>query len=207
MDDIPSPDSPQITGDLLIAAYRRGFFPMADGESQEVYWYQPDPRGIIPLDQFRVPESLGRRVRSGRFKVTVDACFEQTMRECSKARSDENGSWMTDRLLAAYCDLHDRGAAHSLEAWRAGHLVGGLYGVHLGGAFFGESMFSRPAIGGTDASKVCLVHLVERLRDRGFSLLDTQYINEHLKQFGCLEVSAGRYARMLETALAEPVPF
>jgi leucyl/phenylalanyl-tRNA--protein transferase len=179
---------------------------MAD-DSGEVHWFQPDPRGIIPLDRFRVPASLSRRVRSGRFKITVDTCFEEVMRECSLARSEDNGSWMTEQLLGAYCDLHDRGAAHSLEAWRDGRLVGGVYGVHLGGAFFGESMFSRPKIGGTDASKVCLVHLVERLQARGFSLLDTQYVNEHLRQFGCVEIPGESYAELLRIALGESIEF
>lgn len=207
MDDLPPPDSPRITSDLLVSAYSQGIFPMADDESGEVHWFQPDPRGIIPLDRFRVPASLSRRVRSGRFKITIDTCFEEVMRECSLARSEENGSWMTEQLLGAYCDLHDRGAAHSLEAWRDGRLVGGVYGVHLGGAFFGESMFSRPKIGGTDASKVCLVHLVERLQARGFSLLDTQYVNEHLRQFGCVEIPGESYAELLRIALGESIEF
>ena len=206
MDDLPPPDSPRITSDLLVSAYSQGIFPMAD-DSGEVHWFQPDPRGIIPLDRFRVPASLSRRVRSGRFKITVDTCFEEVMRECSLARSEDNGSWMTEQLLGAYCDLHDRGAAHSLEAWRDGRLVGGVYGVHLGGAFFGESMFSRPKIGGTDASKVCLVHLVERLQARGFSLLDTQYVNEHLRQFGCVEIPGESYAELLRIALGESIEF
>ena len=207
MDDVPPPDSPEITADLLVTAYRRGFFPMADDQSGEVYWFQPDPRGIIPLDEFRVPASLRRRVRSGRFKITLNTCFEEVMRECSQPRSADNGSWMTEELLGAYCDLHARGAAHSLEAWREGRLVGGVYGVHLGGAFFGESMFSRPKIGGTDASKVCLVHLIDRLRSHGFSLLDTQYVNDHLRQFGCREVSEVLYRELLQTALGQTADF
>ena len=207
MDEIPRPDSPQVNGRLLIAAYCQGLFPMADDESGEIHWFQPDPRGVIPLDEFRVSGSLARRVRSGRFEITADRCFEQVMRECSRARSDENRSWMTDELMEAYCELHGLGAAHSIEAWREGRLVGGLYGVHLGTAFFGESMFSRPRIGGTDASKVCLVHLVERLRIGGFTLLDTQYLNEHLRQFGCREVSHEVYLGLLEQALTEVVAF
>ena len=180
---------------------------MADDDSGEVYWFQPDPRGIIPLDEFRIPSSLGRRVRSGRFRITIDHCFERVMRECSVPRSAENGTWMTEELLAAYCDLHRRGAAHSIEAWRDDRLVGGVYGVHLGSAFFGESMFSRPEIGGTDASKVCLVHLVDRLRTHGFTLLDTQYVNEHLRQFGCREIPGSLYAHLLDSALDRAVAF
>ena len=206
MDDLPPPDSPRITSDLLVSAYSQGIFPMAD-DSGEVHWFQPDPRGIIPLDRFRVPASLSRRVRSGRFKITVDTCFEEVMRECSLARSEDNGSWMTEQLLGAYCDLHDRGAAHSLEAWRDGRLVGGVYGVHLGGAFFGESMFSRPKIGGTDASKVCLVHLVERLRDSGFLLLDTQLVNDHIARLGGIEVDSAEYDRRLIEAVARTSEF
>ncbi|MEE2681356.1 MAG: leucyl/phenylalanyl-tRNA--protein transferase [Planctomycetota bacterium] len=207
MDDLPPPDSPEITADLLVEAYRCGVFPMADDASGEVFWFQPDPRGIIPLEGFTVARSLARRVRSGRFRITVDQCFEEVMRECSVPRSAENGSWMTEELLGAYCELHARGAAHSIEAWRDGRLVGGVYGVHLGAAFFGESMFSRPELGGTDASKVCLVHLVERLRARGFTLLDTQYVNDHLRQFGCREVTGRAYAGLLRAALGVATEF
>ncbi|MAJ46267.1 MAG: leucyl/phenylalanyl-tRNA--protein transferase [Planctomycetes bacterium TMED75] len=207
MDDLPPPDSIDVNGELLVSAYCQGLFPMADDASGDIHWFRPDPRGIIPLEEFRVSRSLARRVRSGRFEISVDRCFERVIRECTRARSDDNGSWMTEQLLQAYCELHAHGLAHSLEAWRSGQLVGGVYGVHLGSAFFGESMFSRPDIGGTDASKVCLVHLVERLIFSGFTLLDTQYLNDHLLQFGCREVSAGVYHELLRAALNHPVKF
>ena len=190
-----------LNGDLLLHAYRNGIFPMADPELGVIEWYRPDSRGVLPLDAFHVPRSLDRRVRSGRFKITTDTCFEDVMRSCAVPRSLENGSWMIEPLMHAYLELFERGFAHSVEAWREGALVGGLYGVHIGRAFFGESMFSRPGAGGTDASKVCLVHLVERLRENGFSLLDTQFVNEHLLQFGCTEIDAATYDAMLEQAI------
>ena len=207
MDHLPPSETSEIDGELLVAAYCQGLFPMAADSSDAIHWFRPDPRGIIPLDEFRVSKSLARRVRSGRFEITVDRCFEQVMRECARARSEENGSWMTEPLLQAYCQLHAHGLAHSMEAWREGCLVGGIYGVHLGSAFFGESMFSRPDLGGTDASKVCLVHLVERLVFNGFTLLDTQYVNDHLLQFGCREVPEGVYDGLLRAALDRPVEF
>ena len=200
-----TPNAPD--GDLLLHAYVNGIFPMGDPEEGIVEWFRPDPRGILPLDSFHVPRSLERRVRSGRFKITVDEAFESVMRACAVPRSVENGSWMVEDLLRAYVELFDRGFAHSVEAWRDDVLVGGLYGVHVGGAFFGESMFSRPDVGGTDASKVCLVHLVDRLRENGFTLLDTQFVNNHLEQFGCIEIPAEEYdARLLE-AIKTPCAF
>lgn len=196
-----------VNGDLLLHAYRNGIFPMADPELGVLEWFRPDPRGILPLDALHVPRSLDRRVRSGRFTISCDTCFEEVMRSCAVPRSVENGSWMIEPLLQAYLELFERGFAHSLEAWRDDELVGGLYGVHIGGAFFGESMFSRPDAGGTDASKVCLVHLVERLRTNEFTLLDTQFVNEHLLQFGCIEVPAAEYDLMLARAIGLPCTF
>ena len=204
MDDHPDPGDSTPDAEQLLSAYAQGCFPMADGPTGEVSWYRPDPRGIIPLDGFRVPKSLRRRVRSGRFRITLDRCFDRVIRECALPRSEENGTWMTDSLREVYGDLHRLGFAHSVEAWLEHELVGGLYGVALGSAFFGESMFSRPASGGTDASKVCLVHLVEHLRARGASLLDAQFVNPHLLQFGALEVPDRVYASMLGRALGDP---
>lgn len=183
---------------LLVAAYCRGIFPMAGAENGRVEWFSPDPRGVIPLDEFHVPKSLERVVRSGRFEITTDLRFEAVMRLCSARRE----TWIDERLVEAYCELARSGAAHSLEAWRGGELVGGLYGVHLGAAFFGESMFSRPERGGRDASKVCLVRLVQILRARGFGLLDTQFVNEHLARFGCRAIPRSAYLRQLAVALA-----
>lgn len=189
----------------LLEAYAHGIFPMAEPETGEIYWYSPDPRGIIPLDGFHVPKNLRRLVRQGRFDIRCDTAFEQVIRQCTQPRSEMNGSWMTEELLQAYLQLHDRGYAHSIEAWLGGQLVGGLYGVHLRGAFFGESMFSLPAIGGSNSSKVCLVHLVRWLKHRGFTLLDTQFVNDHLLQFGCIEIARSQFNAQLEEALAREV--
>jgi leucyl/phenylalanyl-tRNA---protein transferase len=184
-----------ISADLLISAYTSGWFPMAV-EPGQIRWYSPDPRGIIPLDTFHAPKRLGRIVRQQRFEVRVDSDFGAVIRACAD-RKDEEGSWIDAEILESYCALHAGGIAHSVETWQDGVLAGGLYGVALGGAFFGESMFHRV----TDASKVALVALVERLRARGYRLLDTQWVTEHLTQFGAVEVSRRRYLRMLQEAL------
>lgn len=184
-----------IPSDLLISAYASGWFPMAI-EPGEIRWYSPDPRGVIPLDTFHAPKRLSRLVRQGRFELRVDSDFVGVIRACA-AREDEDGSWIDAEILDSYCALHAEGLAHSVETWRDGVLVGGLYGVALGGAFFGESMFHRV----TDASKVALVGLVERLRGRGYVLLDTQWVTEHLTQFGAIEIPRRRYLRMLGQAL------
>jgi leucyl/phenylalanyl-tRNA--protein transferase len=188
--------------ELLVSAYSSGWFPMAV-EPGEIRWYSPDPRGIIPLDTFHASRRLSRLVRQGRFAIRVDTDFQAVIRACAEQR-DEDGTWIDDEILDSYCMLHDRGLAHSVETWQNDQLVGGLYGVALGGAFFGESMFHRA----TDASKVALVALVERLRERGFVLLDTQWLTEHLTQFGAVEIPRRRYLRLLEVALrVEPRPF
>jgi leucyl/phenylalanyl-tRNA---protein transferase len=184
-----------ISADLLLSAYSSGWFPMAV-EPGQIRWYSPDPRGIIPLDTFHAPKRLGRIIRRQRFEVRVDSDFAAVIRACAD-RKDEEGSWIDAEILESYCALHAGGIAHSVETWKDGVLVGGLYGVALGGAFFGESMFHRA----TDASKVALVALVERLRARGYRLLDTQWVTEHLTQFGAVEVSRRRYLRMLQEAL------
>jgi leucyl/phenylalanyl-tRNA--protein transferase len=193
-----------IPSDLLIAAYSSGWFPMADDEG-EISWYSPDPRGIIPLDTFHVPARLRRVVRGGSFQVAIDSAFEAVIRACADAERgpDENGTWISEEIVASYCALHELGHAHSVEAWAGDTLVGGLYGVALGGAFFGESMFHRR----TDASKVALVALVERLRARGFALLDTQWVTAHLQQFGAIEIPRPEYLRRLDAALRLRVSF
>lgn len=190
------------TAEMLLWAYAQGAFPMADPtrRGRPIEWYCPDPRGIIPLDAFHVPVNLGRVAKQGRFEIRSDTAFEAVFDACATGRSDWNLSWMNDRLRRAYLELHREGFAHSLEAWLEGRLVGGLYGVHLRGAFFGESMFSRPPEG-TNASKVCLVHLVERIRRQGFTLLDTQFVNPHLQQFGCVAIPAEEYLARLAHAL------
>jgi len=197
-------DGDQPSADDLIWAYRHGVFPMAVGPTGRVEWFCPDPRAILPLDRFRVPASLARRTRSGRFDIRADTALEQVMRQCAQPRSARNGTWMSPPLLAAYLELHERGSTHSIEAWREGTLVGGLYGVHIGSVFFGESMFSRPSRGGTDSSRVCLVHLVQWLRCRGIRLLDVQFMSEHLRQFGAEEVTRGAFLTELARAIAQP---
>lgn len=174
---------------------------MGEPGSNELTWYSPDPRAIFPLDAFHVPVNLARVIRSGRFDVRIDTAFVEVVRECAQPRRDEAETWITPQIIASYTELHRRGNAHSVEAWRDDVLVGGLYGVTFGGAFFGESMFSRPTLGGRDASKVCLVALVRRLRDRGYELLDTQFKTDHLAQFGCVEISREAYLQRLRGAL------
>jgi leucyl/phenylalanyl-tRNA--protein transferase len=186
----------------LIAAYCRGIFPMADPDTGRVDWFSPDPRGVIPLEAFHVPRSLARIVRQKRFELRTDTQFEDVMRRCAEPRTGHEGTWIDQRLLEAYVGLHELGHAHSVEAWVDDELVGGLYGVHLGAAFFGESMFVRADCGGRDASKVCLVALVDLLRSRGFGLLDTQFWNAHIGQFGCTEVPREQYLKDLAQALA-----
>jgi len=187
--------------ELLLRAYARGIFPMADPREGSLGYYSPDPRAVLPLDDFHVPRSLARVARSGVFEVRSDTAFERVIRACAEPRADRPESWLDERLIEPYLELFARGFAHSVEAWRDGALVGGLYGVHLGAAFFGESMFSRPEAGGRDASKVCLVALVERLRRGGFRLLDTQFRTPHLARFGCVELPRERYLELLDDAL------
>jgi leucyl/phenylalanyl-tRNA---protein transferase len=185
---------------LVVRAYREGIFPMAldDGE---IGWFSPDPRGVIPLDTFHVPARLARVVRQGRFEVVVDRDFEGVVRACAERPGE--GTWISPQILETYLALHRLGLAHSVEARREGRLVGGLYGVHLGGAFFGESMFHRE----TDASKVALVALVDRLRRRAFLLLDTQWVTPHLTQFGATEIPRVDYMRTLKEALKRNCTF
>ena len=185
---------------LLVRAYREGIFPMAldDGE---IGWFSPDPRGIIPLDTFHISARLARVARSGRFEVRIDTAFEAVMRACAERPDD--GTWINEEIVESYLTLHRLGLAHSVEMWRKAQLVGGLYGVSLGGAFFGESMFHRE----TDASKVALVILVDRLNRRGFSLLDTQWLTPHLEQFGAIEIPRKEYLKRLAAALTRDCVF
>ena len=174
---------------------------MADPRTGRIEYYSPDPRAILPLDDFHVPKSLARVAKSGVFELRSDTAFERVIRACAEPRPDRRETWLDERLIAPYVELHRAGFAHSVEAWRDGELVGGLYGVHLGGAFFGESMFSRPERGGRDSSKLCLANLVERLRAGGFRLLDTQFKTAHLARFGCIEISRKAYLARLSRAL------
>ena len=180
---------------LLIRAYREGVFPMAV-EGGEIAWFSPDPRGILPLDTFQVHARLARVLRQGRFDVVSDRDFEGVMRACAERPGE--GTWISDDILDAYTALHRLGLAHSVETWQGDRLVGGLYGVHIGGAFFGESMFHRV----TDASKVALAFLVDRLRRRGFLLLDIQWVTPHLEQFGAVEIPKREYLARLKRAVA-----
>jgi leucyl/phenylalanyl-tRNA--protein transferase len=193
--------SVEITPDLLVRAYRAGFFPMAETrEADRLYWLDPEQRGILPLDGFHLPRRLLRTVESGTFTVTADRDFAGVIAACAEPAPGREDTWINPVIEALFTELHRRGVAHSLESWQGGALVGGLYGVALGGAFFGESMFSRA----TDASKVALVHLVARLRLGGYTLLDTQFVTSHLTRFGALEVPRERYKQMLAAALEAP---
>ncbi len=187
-----------ITPNLLLQAYAAGVFPMAESrEDQDLFWVDPDERGVIPLDQFRIPKSLAKVVRQDRFHVKTNSAFRQVVRACAKPARGRNTTWISNRIEDLYTDLHDRGFAHSVECWLDDDLVGGLYGVSLAGAFFGESMFHTAR----DASKVALVHLVARLKVGRFTLLDTQFVTDHLAQFGAKEVDRDIYHRDLKKAL------
>ncbi len=188
-----------IPTDLLVSAYSSGWFPMGVGGG-EIRWYSPDPRGIIPLDGFHVPDRLARLARGQRFRIEIDRDFEGVIRGCAEAtrEGDEQGTWIDEQIIESYKALHAEGLAHSVETWQGDRLVGGLYGVALQGAFFGESMFHRV----TDASKVALVALVDRLRARDFLLLDIQWVTPHLEQFGAVEISRRAYLKRLQESLA-----
>ena len=194
----------RIPPDLLLKAYASGVFPMAESaEDPEVFWVRPETRGVIPLDAFHVPRSLAKTIRRGVFSIDVDRDFDGVIDGCAQSREARPSTWINGPIREAYGKLFDRGHCHTVEARRDGLLVGGLYGVTLGRTFFGESMFSRE----TDASKVCLVALVERLRERGFVLLDTQFTTEHLKRFGAIDVPRRKYEKLLANAIAGEAVF
>ena len=180
---------------LLIEGYRRGLFPMGmpDGSVQ---WFSPDPRGIIPLDTFHMPRRLARAARTSNVDIRIDTAFVDVVQACAD-RPDGDGTWITDEILDSYESLHELGHAHSVEVWQEGVLTGGLYGVAVGCAFFGESMFHRA----TDASKFALAALADRLRARGFTLLDIQWVTPHLEQFGAIEISRKEYLKQLAAAV------
>ncbi len=194
----------RIPPDLLLKAYASGVFPMAESASDpEIFWVRPETRGVIPLDAFHVPKSLRKVVRQNRFEIRIDTDFEGVIDACAEEREERRSTWINAPIREAYVGLFARGHCHSVEAWREGKLVGGLYGVKLGRAFFGESMFARE----TDASKVCLVHLVERLKERGYVLLDCQIQNDHLASLGAVEIPEKEYLKRLEEALKLPRSF
>ncbi|MEM1125177.1 MAG: leucyl/phenylalanyl-tRNA--protein transferase [Bacteroidota bacterium] len=186
-------DADPLTPELLLYGYQSGLFPMAEGAEGPLYWYAPDPRAILPLEAFHTPKNVRKLVRRAVFEVRTNTAFEAVMRACA----DRPETWISEEIIAAYTALHQQGWAHSVECWQDGTLVGGLYGVALGGAFFGESMFHRVR----DASKVALWHLVHRLRAGGFVLLDTQYTTDHLARFGVIEIPRPVYQLRLAQAL------
>ena len=193
--------SPGITPEILLRAYSIGLFPMAESaDDPEIFWVEPDLRGVLPLDEFHVSKSLAKTIRRKPFDIRFNGDFDAVIAACAAETLDRPSTWINQTIKTLYSTLHRMGHAHSVEAWDGDELVGGLYGVSLGSAFFGESMFSRR----TDASKICLVHLVERLRAKGFTLLDTQFTTEHLKTFGAIDVPKDEYTHMLSAAMASP---
>jgi leucyl/phenylalanyl-tRNA--protein transferase len=191
----PSPPSPHdaiIAPDLLLEAYAGGMFPMAM-ENGEMGWFSPDPRGIIPIREFHIPHGLKKVLRKNPFDIRINTAFSDIMRGCA----ERDTTWISGMIHRSYCKLHELGFAHSVEIWQDQHLVGGLYGISMGGVFFGESMFSRVP----NASKVALSHLVQRLDERGYILLDTQWVTEHLTQFGAHEIPRHTYLQRLRKAL------
>jgi leucyl/phenylalanyl-tRNA--protein transferase len=196
---------PEVTVDILLRAYSIGLFPMSeDASDPEIYWVEPEMRGIIPLDDFHISRSLAKKIRQKPFKLTINRAFSDVMIMCAAPAEDRPSTWINSTIFKLYNELHSIGHAHSVEAWDGDELVGGLYGVSLGAAFFGESMFSRR----TDASKICLAHLVEHLKARGFQLLDTQFTTEHLKSFGAIDMPRDTYAVLLDAAMEHPdIPF
>ncbi|MFQ5611346.1 MAG: leucyl/phenylalanyl-tRNA--protein transferase [Anaerolineae bacterium] len=192
----------ELTPDLLLSAYSQGLFPMAH-EDGAIYWYDPDPRAIIPLEGFHVPRSLARAIRRGGFEIRFDSAFRRVMTACATPGPGRETTWISPVMIDAYCELHRFGFAHSVETWVEGQLAGGLYGVSLQGLFAGESMFSRVR----DSSKIALVHLVERLKAGGFCLLDTQFMTEHLRQFGAIEITREEYKARLARALTVSAQF
>lgn len=191
-------DTPRFTPQDLLRAYASGVFPMSDSaDDPELYWVEPKFRGIIPLDGFHLSKRLGRTMRSGRFDVRVDTAFPAVLAACAGGGAYRPDTWINAEIRSLYTALFELGHCHSVECWQDGQLVGGLYGVSLGAAFFGESMFHSA----TDASKVALAHLVERLKAGGYQLLDTQFMTEHLAQFGAIEIPKAQYRKLLQQAM------
>ena len=194
----------EITPDVLLKAYACGIFPMAENaDDPALYWIEPEMRGIIPIEGFHVPARLARTIRKTSYTVWVDRDFDATIDGCAEAKADRARTWINGRIRQIYRSLFEHGHCHSVEVYDGGNLVGGLYGVSIGRAFFGESMFHRTR----DASKIALVHLVARLRLGGYRLLDTQYVTDHLKTFGAVEVGKRRYHRLLEEAIVGEADF
>lgn len=194
----------KLTPELLLEAYRQGIFPMAESRCDPtLFWFDPEHRAILPLDGFHVSRSLRRTVRQRRFALHADRAFEDVMRACAAPAPGREDSWINEKIIGLYTELHHSGHAHSVECWQDDRLVGGVYGIAIGTAFFGESMFSQV----TDASKVALVHLAARLRYGGFTLFDAQYMSAHLRRFGAMEISRGAYRKRLGEALVGDADF
>jgi leucyl/phenylalanyl-tRNA---protein transferase len=192
--DHPDP----VTPDILLRAYCSGLFPMAeDAEDEHLHWFDPRERGIFPLDAMVVSRSLAKKIRAAPYEISADRDFAQVLSACASSAPGREKTWINKRIVKVFHKLHELGYGHSIEAWRDGELVGGLYGLAIGGAFFGESMFHRA----TDASKICLIHLVARLRRGGFLLLDAQFLTPHLESLGAIEISRADYRRRLSAAL------
>jgi leucyl/phenylalanyl-tRNA--protein transferase len=190
----------RLTPELVLRAYAEGLFPMAESrDDPTLYWISPEARGVIPLDRLHISHRLARTIRSGKFRVTADAAFREVIGACAASAPGREDTWINPEIERLYTALHEEGHAHSIECWLGDELVGGLYGVKLGAAFFGESMFSRAR----DASKVALAHLVARLRAGGFLLLDTQFITSHLASMGAEEILQGVYMARLKKAIAK----
>ncbi len=188
--------------DLLLQAYANGIFPMSDArDDPDTFWIEPEYRAILPLESFRLSKSLAKTIRQGRFTVTVDTAFAQVIATCAESQDDRRDTWINPDIEDSFRELHERGRAHSVECWADGRLVGGLYGLAMGRAFFGESMFSRE----TDASKVALAWLVARLKIGGFELLDCQFMTDHLASLGAIEITQSAYLNLLESALTRAV--
>jgi len=193
-----------ITPQILLKAYAAGIFPMAESaDDNALYWIEPEERGIFPLDQFHVPRSLRKEIRKRRFEIRIDTAFGEVIAACAAKTSGRKTTWINSRIRALYNQLHRMGCCHTVECWLGERLIGGLYGVRIGAAFFGESMFSRE----TDASKVALVHLVARLNAGGFRLLDAQFMTPHLARFGARPVKREDYRRMLDAAIEQDADF
>lgn len=194
----------KLTPEILLRAYAVGLFPMAERrDDPTLFWIDPEKRGILPLDGFHVSRRLRRTVRSGLYDIRCNTAFTEVVRSCAAPGPNRDDTWINDEIVSLYGDLHELGRAHCVEAWQDGELVGGLYGVSLGAAFFGESMFSRAR----DASKVALVHLVARLVKGGYMLLDTQFVTDHLAQFGVVELPRAGYRQLLSEALDASATF
>jgi leucyl/phenylalanyl-tRNA---protein transferase len=198
----PKINTNKLTADDLIYGYMNGIFPMADNDGT-LYWYSPEPRAVIPIETYKPPKSLRPVINKKTFEVRISADFEQVMRNCASARKGDGETWISEEIIEAYCELHKMGLAYSVETYIDNKLVGGLYGVSIGGAFFGESMFYKVP----DASKVAFHYLMEILKHQDYELLDTQFINDNVKRFGAIEIPRSEYVKILKRALEKRCHF